>query len=160
MSKLPSAKFNVFIDSDGPVADFDRALQESNADADDFKHWPGVYLWLPITEGAVDSLKILHEFDKQNIIRTWILTKTPSYAPYSYTEKILWYRKNFPWLENRVILTHDKSIVGSEKDFLLDDRPHKANAEAFPGTLIVFDVKKPNDSWTELITKAIRSMQD
>ena len=141
------ARFNVFIDSDGPVADFDHDLSASNLPADTFKHLPGIYLWLPVTKGATDAINLLKRYDDANDIRVWIATKTPSGSPYAYTEKVLWYRKNFPWLEDRVIVTHDKSVLGTKHDFLLDDRPHKANADKFPGTFVLFDTINPGYSW-------------
>lgn len=141
------APFDVFIDSDGPVADFDLDLRASGLPADEFKLLPGIYLWLQVTNGAANALDLLHQMDNMNQLRVWILTKTPSNSPYAYTEKVLWYRKNFPWLEDRVILTHDKSVVGCEKDVLLDDRPHKANADRFRGKFMFFDPKRPVNSW-------------
>jgi len=151
MSTPAPAPFNVFIDSDGPVADFDVELRKSGLTADEFKHLPGTYLWLPITIGASDALAVLKEYDDRNMLRVWIATKTPSRAPYAYTEKVLWYRQNFPWLEDRVILTHDKSVLGTEKDHLLDDRPHKANARHFRGAFTYFNPETPRDSWAEFL---------
>lgn len=139
--------FNVFLDSDGPIADFLKSLTASGLTADEFKHLPGVYLWLDETPGARKVINSLQFDDKAGNIRVWIATKTPSCSPYAYTEKVLWYRQHFPWLEDRVILTHDKSILGTEDDFLFDDRPHKANAGKFPGTFVFFDENKPLESW-------------
>jgi hypothetical protein len=145
------APFNVFIDSDGPIADFDAALQASGLTTQEFKHRPGVYLYLKCTSGALESLETLRAFDEQNLLRVWILTKTPSSSPYAYTEKVLWYRQHFSWLEDRVILTHDKSLLGTASDMLLDDRPHKANASLFRGDFVLFDVEEPTASWAEFM---------
>lgn len=145
------APFNVFLDSDGPVANFLKAMTAAGAEPDDFKHRPGVYLWLEVTPGAqhaIDQLKVLDELGK---LRVWVLTKTPSKSPYAYTEKVLWYRQNFEWLEDRVILTHDKHLLGTEDDFLLDDRPHKANAHLFRGEFVFFDEHRPEESWDKLL---------
>jgi hypothetical protein len=116
-----------------------------------FKYLPGTYLYLPITPGATEALQTLRHYDEDNLIRVWVLTKTPSCTPYAYTEKILWYRQHFKWLEDRVILTHDKSLLGTEEDLLLDDRPHKANAELFRGGLEIFDVQDPLESWNKFM---------
>lgn len=142
---------NLFIDSDGPVADFDYSLKADGREADVFKLHAGIYLYLPVTRGAVDALQALKELDDADKLRVWILTKTPSNSPYAYTEKVLWYRQHFPWLEDRVILTHDKSLLGSENDMLLDDRPHKANADKFRGTFVYFDPMWPQKSWDNFI---------
>lgn len=148
---IPQAPLNVFIDSDGPVADFDHDLLADGRHTDIFKMLPGIYLYLPITAGAKQALSLLKEMDDKRRLRVWIATKTPSNSPYAYTEKILWYRKNFPWLEDRVIITHDKSMLGCENDILLDDRPHKANADKFRGTFVYFDTTKPAESWSSFL---------
>jgi 5'(3')-deoxyribonucleotidase len=153
----PARHFNVFIDSDGPVADFDKALKKSGMHTDDFKHVHGVYLWLDPTPGAEKSIEALKKLDDLGWIRVWILTKTPSNSPYAYTEKILWYRQHFPWLEDRVILAHDKSVVGGPADYLLDDRPHKANAKLFRGHFEFFNVESPEETW-EKFTKKIEAV--
>ena len=147
----PAKLFNVFADSDGPVADFDKALKKSGLHQDVFKHQPGTYLWLDVTPGAAEAIAKLKEWDNQGLIRVFIATKTPSNSPYAYTEKVLWYREKFPWLEDRVILTHDKSVLGTENDFLVDDRPHKGNANKFKGTFIEFDMKDTVHSWEDVI---------
>lgn len=148
---LKPAKFNVFLDSDGPVANFEKALAESCLHTDEFKHVPGIYLWLEVTQGAKEAIEFLKHLDDKNILRVWILTKTPSGSPYAYTEKVLWYRQTFPWLEDRIILSHDKSLVGDVGDYLLDDRPHKANADKFRGTFKYFDPTIPLKSWKEFL---------
>jgi 5'(3')-deoxyribonucleotidase len=147
MTTPKPAPFNVFLDSDGPVADFLKALLNSGMHTDDFKHVPGVYLYLDVTPGAREVIADLKKFDEQDLLRVWILTKTPSGSPYAYTEKVLWYKQHFPWLEDRVILAHDKSLVGTEEDFLFDDRPHKGNASLFRGTFVLFKEIDPLGSW-------------
>jgi 5'(3')-deoxyribonucleotidase len=159
MATPTPAPINVFLDSDGPVADFDKALQASGMHTDDFKLMPGIYLWLDRTPGAAVSIAMLKTLDDQGKIRVWILTKTPTGAPYAYTEKVLWYSKHFPWLEDRVILTHDKSMVGCDQDFLLDDRPHKANVEHFRGTFVYFDVEAPTQAWQQFVARVNERVQ-
>lgn len=151
MSTPTPKLLNVYIDSDGPVADFAHDLKISGMHTDDFKHVPGIYLWLPITQGAETSINLLRMYDEQGLLRVWILTKTPSKSPYAYTEKVLWYRRNFPWLEDRVIITHDKHLLGTEHDLLLDDRPHKANADKFRGTFCLFLEDDPIGSWSRFL---------
>jgi 5'(3')-deoxyribonucleotidase len=142
--------FNVFLDSDGPVADFGKALTKSGLDVFEFKHRSGTYLYLDVTPGAGQAISTLQSLEEAGHLKVWVLTKTPTDCPYAYTEKILWYRQNFPHLENRVILAHDKSLVGGPGDFLLDDRPHKGNAANFKGKFILFDERKPIQSWQRL----------
>lgn len=147
MSTPKPAPFNVFLDSDGPIADFKAALDASGMHTDNFKHVPGVYLYLGVTPGAREMIATLKKYDDRNELRVWVLTKTPSGSPYAYTEKVLWYKQNFPWLEDRVILAHDKSLVGTANDLLLDDRPHKGNASLFRGTFVLFKEDEPLESW-------------
>lgn len=142
---------NVFLDSDGPIADFRTALRSSGLSVDMFKHRAGTYLYLPITPCAKYTIDHLWKLDKENKIRLWVATKTPANCPYAYTEKVLWYRHNFPELENRLILAHDKSLLGSENDILFDDRPHKGNASLFKGTFVLFEEDNPFDSWKKLL---------
>ena len=149
----PARLFNCYLDSDGPICAFDEALEASGLSADEFKLLPGIYLWLGVTDGAAFALSKLKELDDAGLIRVWILTKTPSGSPYAYTEKVLWYARNFPWLEDRVIITHDKHLMGGERDFLLDDRPHKANADKFKGTFMFFDTAYAADSWIRFLDK-------
>lgn len=155
----PALYFNVFLDSDGPVADFDKDLEASGLPADEFKHLPGIYLWLDVTDGAATAISQLKKWDDEGLIRVWILTKTPTGAPYAYTEKVLWYARNFPWLEDRMIITHDKHLMGEPGDFLLDDRPHKANADKFRGEFVLFDPKQAADSWIRFIDKVERTLE-
>lgn len=139
--------FQIFLDSDGVIADFGKALDKSGAHADDFKHWPGVYLWLDVVQGAGQALECLHNLECAGYLKVWVLTKTPKQSPYSYSEKVLWYREKFPWLEDRIILAQDKSLVGKPGDYLLDDRPHKGNASNFSGHFVKFDTEFPVISW-------------
>jgi 5'(3')-deoxyribonucleotidase len=106
---------------------------------------------LPVTAGAEYSISLLKELDDANRLRVWVLTKTPSGSPYAFSEIVLCYRKNFKWLVVRVILTHDKYVVGDDGDYLLDDRPHKANAEKFKGKFCLFLEDDPVGSWERFV---------
>jgi hypothetical protein len=139
MSVPPKAKyFDLFIDSDGVVADFEKMKHALGMSSDVFKHEPGAYTYLDPYPGAVNALEILKEYDDRGDIRVWIATKTPAGSPYAYSEKVLWYRWIFPWLEDRVVLCHDKSLLGCERDMLFDDRPHKGNVSHFRGKFVHF----------------------
>jgi 5'(3')-deoxyribonucleotidase len=154
------APINVYLDSDGPVADFGQALAADGREADVFKHEPGIYLWLEVTPGARRAIEALKLLDNAHKIRVWILTKTPAGSPYAYTEKVLWYRRNFPWLEDRVIISHDKHLLGTKHDFLLDDRPHKANADKFRGTFVLFHENAPIVSWAIFMDAIAEAVQE
>lgn len=143
--------FNLLLDSDGVIADFDKALYATNLGVNEFKHLPGTYLWLPIMAGAKAALAFLKTLDDAGDIKVWVVTKTPSGCPYAYTEKVLWYRQHFPWLEDRVILTHDKSLLGTENDFLVDDRPEKGNVKNFRGSFYHFLPNMPVVCWENVL---------
>jgi 5'(3')-deoxyribonucleotidase len=151
MSTPAPCSINVFLDSDGVICDFDAELKKSGLDVDVFKHQPGTYLWLDVVPGAREAIEALKSLDDKNLLRVWVLTKTPAGAPYAYTEKVLWYRRNFPWLEDRVIITHDKHLLGTSSDYLLDDRPHKANCEHFRGDFTLFNTSRPEESWKNFL---------
>jgi hypothetical protein len=68
----------------------------------------------------------------------WIATKPPTGIPHAYSDKAAWVMKHLPELKRRIIITHDKGLLGGADDYLIDDRPHKANCESFKGTLIQF----------------------
>jgi 5'(3')-deoxyribonucleotidase len=143
--------FNIFIDSDGPIADFESAYVKSGLHIDEFKYLIGTYTLLNVVQESINPIQYLKKLDDQDLIKVWILTKTPSESPNAYAEKALWYKRYFPWLKDRIIFTQDKSVVGTKHDFLLDDRPHKANASKFSGTLIVFDIDKQKESWDNFV---------
>jgi 5'(3')-deoxyribonucleotidase len=68
----------------------------------------------------------------------WIATKPPTGIPYAYSDKAAWVLRELPELKRRIIVTHDKGLLGDAGDYLCDDRPHKANCERFAGTLLRF----------------------
>lgn len=151
LKPIPKAAFNVFIDLDGPIADFDRLRGEQDPDV--FKNIPGIYAQLPEAPAAAMAIAALKTYDEQDLLRVWVLTKVPTGNPYAYAEKALWVRQHFSWLADRLIMSHDKSVIGAAGDLLLDDRPHKANADLFPGELVVFKVEAPSQSWELFIKK-------
>jgi 5'(3')-deoxyribonucleotidase len=152
MSIPKKCDLNFFIDSDGVVADFVTTKLKLGMTSEQFKHEPGAYTYLGFMPGAEDALTRLKMYDDANIARVWIATKTPAGAPYAYSEKALWYRWNAPWLEDRVILIHDKSLLGTENDVLVDDRAHKGGCEHFRGTFINFGSDQyPN--WSVVLQK-------
>ena len=134
---------NVFLDSDGVIADFERGAKDAGLLPAEFKFEPGAYLYLHRVPGADDAVARLKQLEDKGHLKVWVLTKPPKYSPYAYSEKVLWFSQYFPWLSNRIIVTHDKSVVGGPGDVLVDDRPHKGNAQCFRGKLIVFHTSNP-----------------
>ena len=124
----------VFIDMDGVIVDFDAFKAASGLSGDEVKQLPGAYLEMNPIPGAIAAVRSLIGMGYE----VWIATKPPTGVPYAYSDKVSWILQYLPELKRRIIITHDKGLLGDRDDFLIDDRPHKANCEAFAGTLIRF----------------------
>jgi hypothetical protein len=92
------APLNVFIDSDGPVADFDEALKKSGLEADVFKHLPGISLYLKITQGAGRSVRSSEDYATTYMLDSGI--------------QRLWTAKNNEWADE--FRTSFASTLGSD----------------------------------------------
>jgi len=124
----------VFVDMDGVVVDFDRYMIDMGLSAAEVKARPGAYRDMQPIAGAVKSVRRLVALGYE----VWIATKPPTGVAHAYSDKVMWVLEHFPELERRIIITHDKGLLGNEQDFLCDDRPHKANCELFSGRLLAF----------------------
>lgn len=124
----------VYLDMDGPLANFDKAALEHGMSPSHFKRVAGAYLGLAPTPGAKDAVAAMLAAGLQ----VFALTKTPKSNPYAATEKLLWIREHFPDLDDKVIISSDKGAVGTARDFLVDDHPEWANADKFPGKIVHF----------------------
>lgn len=127
-------KPRVFIDMDGVVVDFDAFKTAHNLTGDQVKKMRGAYLSMPAIPGALDAVRSLIGMGYE----VWLATKPPTGVPHAYSDKVAWVLEYLPELKRRIIITHDKGLLGGPDDFLCDDRPHKANCEAFTGTLLRF----------------------
>lgn len=127
-------KRKIFVDLDGVVVDFALYMKLEGMTGDEVKRTKGAYLSMPAMPGAIAAVRSLigMGFD------VWIATKPPTGIPYAYSDKAQWVFDNLPELKRKIIMTHDKGLLGSNIDFLCDDRPHKANCENFKGGLIRF----------------------
>lgn len=127
---------HVYIDLDGVTADFEDGMNRVGMEADEFKMTPGSYVWLKPMPLAKEAIYILWQLFPK---RVWFLTKPPKFSPYAYVEKALWVQHHFgDDGMHQLIVAQDKSLVGTEKSVLIDDRPHKGNVEKFRGRLIHF----------------------
>lgn len=124
----------VFVDLDGVVVDFDEFKQRLHLTGDEVKAMPGAYLAMRPLPDAIAGVRSLIGMGYE----VWIATKPPTGIPHAYSDKAAWVMKNLPELKRRIIVTHDKGLLGDACDYLIDDRPHKANCEKFKGTLIRF----------------------
>jgi hypothetical protein len=124
----------VFVDMDGVLADFDRLKIELECTGEQLKCMPGAFDRMQPIAGAMAGVRSLIGMGYE----TWIATKPPTGIPHAYADKAAWVLRHLPELKRRIIMTHDKGLLGDERDFLIDDRPHKANCEKFRGVLIPF----------------------
>ncbi len=74
--------------------------------------------------------------------RVEIATKPPTGVAQAYADKAQWILDHLPELKRNITVTHDKGQLGNAEDYLIDDRPHKANCESFQGTLIHFNEER------------------
>ncbi|MGH8443829.1 MAG: 5' nucleotidase, NT5C type [Solimonas sp.] len=119
---------------DGVIVDFDRFAREEELSGDEVKRWRGAYLAMKPIPGALEAVRSLIGMGYE----VWIATKPPTGVAYAYSDKAQWVMTHLPELKRRIIITHDKGLLGDPGDFLIDDRPHKANCESFAGSLIAF----------------------
>lgn len=127
-------KRRVFLDMDGVVVNFDGYATALGLTGDEVKKVRGAYLEMQPAPGAMEAIKWLigSGYD------VWLATKPPTGIAFAYADKAEWVFTHLPELKRKLIITHDKGLLGDEKDILVDDRPHKANCEQFRGTLIRF----------------------
>jgi 5'(3')-deoxyribonucleotidase len=138
----------VFLDMDGVVVDFEGYLRHLNETiafsgsapftGDDVKRSAGAYANMLPTPGALDGVRSIigMGFD------VWLATKPPTGISWAYADKAEWVFKHLPELKRKLIITHDKGMLGCERDILVDDRPHRANCVAFRGMLVIFGTQR------------------
>ncbi len=125
----------VFLDQDGPLADFEVQCRNAGLLPSQAKMLPGWYEALPVTPGARESVLELLALPR---VQVFVATKIPDENVLAATEKLRWLRRHIPELAERVIITPNKACLGTALDILVDDRPHKADAIHFPGTFVQF----------------------
>lgn len=133
----------VFVDLDGVLADFGAVLTQLNLTGERAKNLPGLYANLKPIPGALEAVRSLIGMG----YAVFIATKPPTGVPHAYADKAQWVLTHLPELKRRIIITSDKGLLGDEHDFLVDDRPHKANCVDFKGLLFAFGWD--NSTWVE-----------
>lgn len=155
-SKVETRKRRIFLDMDGVLADFDRmraalaarqGLPIQHVTGDMVKVTPGAFAQMQPIPGAIGGVNSLigMGFD------IWIASKPATGRPDTYSQKAAWILHHFPELKRKIILTHDKGMLGCAEDFLVDDRIHKANCEAFRGRLLHFGWEAGALDWGDLV---------
>jgi 5'(3')-deoxyribonucleotidase len=128
-------KRTIFIDQDGPLANYEAGAAARDIPCVEAKLVRGFYRDLPIVKGAEAAIREMLTWEDTEL---FVATKIPDKNPWAATEKLLWINDTFPELEERVIITPNKACLGTPADYLIDDRAHKADAKYFSGTFIHF----------------------
>src|ERR1044071_3029607 len=113
----------VFLDKDGVLADFDALRELLDMTGEEMKRLPGIFSLLRPIPGAIEGVRSLIGMGYD----VWVATKPPTGVAHAYADKARWVLDNLPELSRKIIITHDKGMLGDEGDYLVDDRPHKAN---------------------------------
>lgn len=124
----------IFIEMDGVLADFDGLKRELGVEGEELKKMPGAFRYMMPIPGAIAGVRSLIGMG----FECWVATKPPTGVLHAYADKAEWILHHLPELKRRIIMTHDKGLLGDMNDYLIDHRPHKANCEKFPGSLIHF----------------------
>jgi 5'(3')-deoxyribonucleotidase len=145
----------IFIDMDGVIVDFYGYARKLDQPPDEIVKRPGAYLSMEPMPGAIDAVRALMAMG----FEVWAATKPPTGIALAYYEKAAWVFEYLPELKRNLVITHDKGLLGDSGDYLIDDRPHKANCDKFTGTLIVF---REGNRWPEILEyfKSIGSAQE
>ena len=155
----------IYIDMDGVIVDFGRAIEEwfeTHPHLEErYKTFPdhiqGLFRIAPPIEGAISAIKKLHESGKYEL---FIATSAPWGNPQSNTDKRFWIEDYFGDLfHKKMFITHRKDLLMG--DYLIDDRL-KNGAGEFKGELLRFGLdwennNKPNEypTWDSILTKLL-----
>lgn len=146
-------RITVFVDQDGPLADFEAAARAQGLAPAQAKMRPGFYRALPVTAQAQSAVR---ELVALSDCQVFVATKIPDANPRAASEKIAWLHEYFPELGERIIITPNKACLGTSSDFLIDDRVHKADASFFPGCFLHFGTSALPD-WAAVL-RALRPL--
>jgi len=137
-----------FVDMDGPMADFAKAIGNTNYE------WindppqmfeAGFYRNLPVVPGARDAISEILTFDHIDLhIASKPTVKKTRFCP---SEKYEWIAENFPELLNKTFLTCDKGLLRG--DFIIDDLDKWG--DVFQGKFLKFIEPKPLESWAYIV---------
>jgi hypothetical protein len=143
-----NAPFLIFLDFDGVVFDYDlgcvRAGEKFVKSPWLAKNEPGFFVNL---EPLGESIAWIHRLEKEFPNQVRFLTSATYSRPEAWAEKVISYKKHFPRMHKRLIITSDKGACGGEHDILVDDHPEWNGADRFRGKIIHF---KGPESWDDL----------
>lgn len=135
----------VYLDMDGPLADFNAGIGRPNFEKDPPEMFVrGFFRSLPVVAGAKDAVNQLltHPY-----LDVFIATKPTTGNLWCATEKFQWIEEHFPSLLKKMMVVCDKGHLNG--DYLIDD--DKAQWEPrFQGTFLHFNQFDPLASWKEI----------
>jgi 5'(3')-deoxyribonucleotidase len=142
------AQFLIFLDFDGVVFDYDKGCVEAGPKFVKSpwlaKNEPGFFEKL---EPLGNAIAWIHRLEKEFPNQVRFLTSATYSRPEAWSEKVISYKKWFPRLHKRLIITSDKGACGGSDDILVDDHPEWNGADRFRGTVVHF---KGQESWEVL----------
>ena len=138
----------VYLDMDGPLAEFDGYCKKINLEPNVAKLLDDTYPSLLPTEGSIEAVHKLLAMDKLDV---FVLTKIPSKNLGAASDKLRWLDRYLPMLVPRLIVSPDKGCVGTARDYLVDDHPEWANAHNFPGRVMTFKTASGGMTWDEIL---------
>lgn len=124
----------VFFDMDGVLVDFDGFVFKRGIPAAELKKERDAYIQMKPLAGGIEALKAIAGMG----YKTFLATKPPTGIPWAWSDKYSWVLEHIPEWRRRVIITPDKGVLGDAGDFLIDDRPERANCMDFKGQLFTF----------------------
>lgn len=145
------SKFIIYVDLDGVLADFDRAIGrlpgEKYIDDPPQMYEQGFFRSLQVIPGAKEFVAELEKFEN---LELFIASKpvTKHEAFYSTIEKYQWVQEHFPSLVRKIFLVCDKGHLRG--DYLIDDDLGRWG-EKFRGHFLHFNTEKPEESWKTLL---------
>ncbi len=137
----------VFVDLDGVLADFERALLACDGDKTKID-----FSTIPPIPNAIESFREL-----TRMFDVYILSTAPWSNPKAWGQKVEWVREHLGGCaEKRLILTHHKNLLRG--DYLIDDRLVHG-ADHFEGGFIQFGSTKFPD-WESIMLQLKSVSQD
>ena len=137
----------VFLDMDGPLANFDKAVPPGTPKGGEppCMLMPGFFRNLEVVPGAREAVAALLANPD---LEVFIGSKHSTKNTFSASEKLQWVLINFPALLKRVVLVCDKKLLRG--DVLVDDDKGRW-AKKFQGEFLEFDTSAPIESWKRVV---------
>jgi 5'(3')-deoxyribonucleotidase len=138
----------LLIDMDNTSFNFNEAVSDDAMINPPEMYREGFFQNLKPYKSALYAIAALMRSGKYDV---YICTKPLATSLISYTEKAKSIAKHFPMLLDKIIMIQDKSMINA--DILIDDC--KKNIKDFKGEGILFNPKKPDESWDKVLKELL-----